>query len=140
MPDRAQLIATILVRVADVGRQLAAARTGPFGGLPLSKSQLEALFLLAHRPGPVTAGALAADLSVTAGAVTQLVGGLRDQGLVHTVPHPNDGRVRVIRLTPSAFAQVDAYERDAVHRLTPRFTDLTVAELELLANLLGRAV
>lgn len=139
MPHRSALISAILLEVAGIARDLAAARSGPFGPLRLSRSQLDALFVLAHSPADVSAGALAAALSVTPGAVTQLVTGLRNQGLVETAADADDARVRVIRLTPRARAQVDEFETDAAARLAPRFAGLGDADLERLAALLTAA-
>ena len=135
---RTELIAAILQQVADIGRQLAAARTRPFGERRLSRSQLDALFILSHASGQVTAGDLAESLAVTPGAVTQLVAGLREAGLVETVTPEGDGRVRVIRLTASARAHVDAFEREQVARLAPRFDALDQTELKRLAALLAK--
>lgn len=138
MPDREALVAAILQQVAGVARELTAARSRPFGEHRLSRSQLDALFVLAHSPRAVTAGDLAELLTVTPGAVTQLVAGLRDLGLVVSVTPEGDGRVRVIRLAASARAQVDAFEQEAAARLTPRFDALDTAELRELARLLTK--
>jgi len=139
MADRAEVIATILQEVADVARELAGGRSRPFGEVRLTRNQLDALFILAHSSRPVTAGALAARLGLTPGAVTQLVAGLREHGLAETVVDTDDGRVRVVRLTGPARSQVGEFERDAVARLSPRFDGLTTAQLERLAGLLARA-
>lgn len=138
MTVRAELVAAILQQIADIGRQMAGERSRPFGEHRLSRNQVEALFVLAHSPGPVTSGALADALTVTPGAVTQLVGGLREQQLVETAPDAADGRVRVIRLTDHARAQVDVFERAAVERLAPVFDGLDDRELAQLAALLSK--
>ena len=138
MTGRGAMIAAILEQVAGIGRDLTGARSRPFGQLRLSKSQLDALFVLAHTRGPVTAGGLASALSVTPGAVTQLVAGLREHGLVEISADAEDGRVRVIRLTPDTRARVDAFEQEAVERLAPTFAGLDDTELQQLAALLNK--
>jgi len=138
MDERDELIATILQRVAGIGRELTAARAHPLGDLRLSRSQLDALFLLSHAEIPVTAGSLATTLGVTPGAVTQLVAGLREHGLVETTIDDDDARVRVIRLTPSTRARVDAFERAAVDRLSPSFAALDTHDLRQLCELLRK--
>ena len=79
-------------RLASIGRMieafalwaqvLDAHRASPFGDLRLTRSQVEALFLIAHAGVPMTPGRLAEALNVTPGAVTQLVAGLTAEGLV----------------------------------------------------------
>jgi len=137
MRDRTQLIGTVLAQVAGLGRELTRARTTPFGDdLRLSRSQLDALFVLAHSTAPATPGSLATALGVTPGAVTQLVDGLRTHGLVETLPHPADGRARIVRLTPGARESVDGFEHAAVERMAPRFSRLSTAQLQQLGELL----
>jgi DNA-binding MarR family transcriptional regulator len=131
-------VAEVIERSIAIGRSLRAGRRTPFHGRVLTGSQLDALFHLAHGPAPVTPGALATALAVTPGAVTQLVDGLRAEGLVESLPHPGDARSRVIRLSPNAAEQVADFERDMVARALPAFDGLQDAELETLASLLGR--
>ncbi|MGF2075820.1 MarR family winged helix-turn-helix transcriptional regulator, partial [Enterococcus casseliflavus] len=84
----------VIERAIALSRSLRAGRRTPFHGRVLTGSQLEALFHLAHDPQPVTPSTLAAALAVTPGAVTQLVDGLRSEGLVESAPHPDDARSR----------------------------------------------
>ncbi|WP_418275406.1 MarR family winged helix-turn-helix transcriptional regulator [Isoptericola jiangsuensis] len=136
---RPQLVAAVLESVVGLSRELASARRSPFGDQQLSSSQLDALFLLAHAPTPLTPGALADRLGVTRGAVTQLVDGLRSLGLVDQVPHPTDARSRLLVLTPDAREKVADFESATVRRLEPRFAALSTDDLDQLARLLGRA-
>lgn len=134
--ERAALVAAVLERVADIGRELTAAHATPFGDVRLGRTQLDALFVLAHAQDAVTPGFLATALTVTPGAVTQLVDGLRAHGLVETTPHPGDGRARIIQLSDTARAQVERFEHAAVTRMAPRFAALTANELRRLSDLL----
>ena len=137
MPSRSELIGAVLQHAARLGRELTAGGR-PFGGHRLSRNQLDALFILAHSAVPVTAGDLAHSLAVTPGAVTQLVGGLRDLGLVETVIPEVDARVRMIRLTARARTQVEFFEQEQVTRLAARFDALDDAELAQLSGLLSK--
>lgn len=110
----------------------------PFGDLQLTRSQVEVLFLIAHSDGPATPGALATALGVTPGAVTQLVAGLAALGLVQQERDPGDGRRRFLRLSPRSRARVDEFEQGVVRRLAPRFDALDDAELNTLAELMGK--
>ncbi len=134
---RAEPLGGILLAVARLTRRIGARR--PFAGTPLSRSQFDAVFLLAHAASPVTPSALAAELGVTGGAVTQLVDGLREAGLVEVARHPTDGRSRVLALSPSAASEVDAFQQGLVRELAADFAELDDAELRQLAALLARA-
>lgn len=124
--------------VAGWSRVLASGRTGPFGTLPLSRSQTDALFLLARAPEPLTPGTLASMLGLTPGAVTQLLDGLRTADLVTHQPHPTDARSHLLTLSASAREQVNAFEQATIERLADRFADLSDDELTTLADLLTR--
>ncbi|TQK17546.1 DNA-binding MarR family transcriptional regulator [Microbacterium sp. SLBN-154] len=138
MDDRDTAIGRVLEGVVSARRLLGDARRRPFASLMLTTSQLEAMFLLSHTAEPVTPGRLAQRLGITAGAVTQLVDGLRKSGLVEQAPHPTDARSRVIRLSPSARAEVDVFEAGVVAEMRRHFAGLSEAELIVLGDLLSR--
>ncbi len=119
-------------------RRLDSHRRFPFGDLDLSRSQVEVLFLVAHSESPLSPGGLAAALGVTPGAVTQLVAGLIEAGLVEQERDPADARRRVLVLSAGSRTRVAAFEREVVRELAPRFDGLDDAELETLAELLAR--
>lgn len=131
-PLRSELIGSVLESVTALSRELMAGREPPFGRR-LTRNQVETLFVLAHSAEPVTPKHLASGLGVTAGAITQLVDGLTGQGLVESVAHPSDARSRVLRLTDSAQATVDRFERAAVERMANRFDGLDDEQLRALA-------
>ena len=131
-PLRSELIGSVLESVTALSRELMAGREPPFGRR-LTRNQVETLFVLAHSAEPVTPKHLASGLGVTAGAITQLVDGLISQDLVESVAHPRDARSRVLRLTESAQATVDRFERAAVERLGHRFDCLDDEQLRALA-------
>ena len=120
----------------DQGHGLAS--NDPLRELNLSRAQLEVLFHIAHSPSPATPGAIAARLGVTAGAVTQLVAGLSDLGLVRQDRDTTDGRRRLLILEPTAQQQVAGFEQAIIDDLSPRFDALSDAELATLTGLLAR--
>lgn len=138
MGSRVEQVGRVLEAVAGWSRLLAGGPTLPFGSLSLSRSQTDALFLLARAPEPITPGMLASRLGLTPGAVTQLLEGLRAAGLVTQHPHPSDARSHLLSLSASARDQVDVFEQATITRLTDRFTDLSDIELTALADLLTR--
>lgn len=94
----------------------------------LTLPQFDAVAQLLRRPEGMTAGELSRELLVTAGNVTGIVARLRARGLVSRTADPEDGRAAVLRLTPKgvrvARTEVDRH----VHRLTPVFDGLSVAD------------
>ncbi|GAA1519011.1 DNA-binding MarR family transcriptional regulator [Agromyces terreus] len=136
--DRAARVASVLESMTLLSRAVTAGRRTPFGDHELSRTQLQALFTLAHRRGPVTPSILASTLGVTPGAVTQLIDGLKAAGLVETDANPDDARSRILRMTDAAATEVDRFERSVIERMRPRFDLLDDGELILLADLLDR--
>ncbi len=126
----------MLEAVTELGRAIASTRRAPFGGRGLTRSQLETLFLLAHRTPPMTPARLAAALGITRGAVTQLLQPLRAERLVETFPNPEDARSQVIALSPAAASEVERFESSVVEHFLPRFAALDDDELAQLAQLL----
>lgn len=135
---REQDVERILASLAAWSRVLGDARTRPFGDVQLNRTQVDALFLVAHGRSPVTPGDLARALGITAGAVTQLIDGLHAADLVVRTADPADARRRVITLTPTASRRLRAFERRTVRDLASRFADLSTGDLSQLADLLER--
>lgn len=138
MDGRSLEIGRAVAALVAWARLLDSRKLFPFGELRLTRPQAEVLFLVAHSTAPVTPGALAQELRVTRGAVTQLVAGLITAGLVERSHDPADARRRVLRLSAAARARVDQLERDVVDQLVPRFAALDDEELATLARLLVR--
>jgi DNA-binding MarR family transcriptional regulator len=133
--DRSAAIGRVLEEFIEVNRVIAGPRVTPFAGLELSRSHLEALFLIAHR-NSVTPGALAAAMRITAGAVTQLIAKLREAELVTATPSPTDSRSIILALAGSAQRELVEFEARAVHHARPHFASLTTSDLDRLAALL----
>ena len=133
--DRSAAVGLVLEELIELNRMLAGPRVTPFAGRALSRSHLEALFLIAHRNG-VTPGGLAAAMRITAGAVTQLIAKLREAKLVTTTPSPTDSRSIVYALAGSAERELAEFEARAVQHAKPHFASLTTSDLNRLAALL----
>lgn len=133
---RSGYVAAVLESVTLLGRALAAERRVPFHGRSLTRTQMQTLYFLAHDRHFVTPKRLAATLGVTAGAVTQLVDGLREEHLVEIASNPQDARSRIIRLTAGAATEIGEFERGTVERLLPLFNALSEDELQNLAKAL----
>jgi DNA-binding MarR family transcriptional regulator len=136
--QRTASVAAVLTTATAVARRVTRARRAPFADRRLGRSQLDALFVLAHHRAPVTAGSLAAALQVTPGAVSQLLEPLRAAELVAATANPHDSRSRVLSLTETARVEVERFEQRVVEEVAPVFDDLSDQELKDLADLLGR--
>ena len=83
---------------------------------------------------------LADQLQITKQSVNDLLGHLEDRGYLTREPDPNDGRARVVRLTPSGrrlqktiHGEARASEQRIVDTLGPRrFTQLRAALVDLV--------
>lgn len=135
---RLQHIERVLESIVAWSRVLGQGRSLPLGDLRLTRSQIDTLFLIAHSVHPVTPTSVATALALTPGAITQLVDGLRREGLVTTHENPHDARSRVLTLTETAGSQVAAFERELAQNVAAQFASLTDPELAGLADLLGR--
>jgi DNA-binding MarR family transcriptional regulator len=133
--DRSAAVSRVLEEFIEVNRMLAGPRVTPFAGLELSRSHLEALFLIAHC-NSVTPGRLAAAMRITAGAVTQLIAKLREAELVTATPSPTDSRSITLALAGSAQQELAQFEARAVQQAKPHFASLSTADLDRLAVLL----
>jgi DNA-binding MarR family transcriptional regulator len=100
-PDAGRLAATLracLLRkaLADCRQRADAASL-----LGITVTDVLALQHLA-RAGQVTPGALSDRLQLTSGGTSAVVRRLERHGLVSSVPHPEDGRSTLLRLSPAA--------------------------------------
>jgi len=138
--ERLERIASVVEAVTMLSGAITAERRIPFEGRGLTRTQLQALFVVAHDRRPVTPNRLATSLGVTPGAVTQLVDGLRNENLVQTVANPDDARSRFIQLTSVAVEEVTRFEASTVERLLPLFDVLTDPELTAAATALTQLV
>ena len=136
--SRLEHIGRVLEVFVEWARFLDSRRTFPFGDLKLTRSQVQALFLIAHVESPATPGLLAESLQVTPGAVTQLMVGLTDAGLIVSQRDRGDARRRVLHLSEVSRARVEAFEQDMIRQVAPRFVGLDDNEVQTLATLLAR--
>jgi len=89
------------------------------------------------RAGPVTPGALARDLGVTAAAATGIVNRLRRHGWVRTRPHPFDRRATWIELTPKGRGLETRARKSWIARMEEFSAGLSAAEMSALSRGLG---
>ena len=124
--------------IGALTRQFAASGRRPFAERKLGRSHMDILFALSRAPEGRSVGERADILSVTSGAVSQLLDGLRVETLVTTVSDPADGRRRLVQLTEQARTEVDRFQRHYLDDLAPQVDRLSDAEVARLARLLAK--
>jgi DNA-binding MarR family transcriptional regulator len=86
--------------------------------------------------GGLTPGELGHRLGLTSGGVTALTGRLIDAGLVARRRHPDDGRMRVLTVTPAGAACLSEQLGPVLEAANEALGRLSGAEAELLARVL----
>ncbi len=112
-----------LLRALEEDRRRLASEHG------LSTSELRSLFRVAES-GSLTPRQLAADLSVTNGAITGISTRLVAAGLLHRVPHPEDRRSLCLQLTEEGHRVVEAIHADFTVTVGQATLDLTDPDLD----------
>ena len=94
----------------------------------LTVERLELLALLDHE-GPLTAGELSEELRVTRPAITRMVSGLEEDGLVRRSTNMLDGRSVVTRITPAGRRILNRGRANRVKAMAVRMRGRTEREL-----------
>jgi DNA-binding MarR family transcriptional regulator len=101
----------------------------------LSFGRVRALKRLTEKP--LALNELARAMSTDAPAATVAVNALVKQGLVVRTPHPTNGRIKLVSLTPAGRAMVNRVKSVTEHA-PPAFTGLSLQELSVLERALER--
>jgi len=124
---------TALHRVELAGSYHRAARARRLGIPQVELTALEHLDAL----GGLTPGALGHRLGLTSGGVTALTGRLVDYGWVARERHPEDGRMRLLTVTPEGAERLRDYLDPVLEPVEEALAELTGAPAEALARLLA---
>lgn len=92
-------------------------------GMEMNTTDLSALrYVIAHELGddPATPQALARNLGISGASTSKLLDRLTESGHLQRVPHPRDGRSRVVVATDHAHAQV----RERLGRMHERMLEI----------------
>ena len=125
-------IAQALERVELAGSYHRAARARQIGVPQVELTALEHLDAL----GGLTPGALGHRLGLTSGGVTALTGRLIDAGYVSSERHPEDGRMRILAITPAGAERLREYMEPVVEPVHEALGELAGENAELLARIL----
>jgi DNA-binding MarR family transcriptional regulator len=122
-----------LHRVELAGAYHRAARARQIGAPQIELIALEQLEAL----GGLTPGALGHRLGLTSGGVTALTGRLIEAGYVTRRRHPDDGRMRVLAVTPAGVERLREYLEPVREPLDGALAGLSQGESELLVRVLA---
>lgn len=125
-------ITQALLRVERAGSYHRAARARRVGLPQIELTALEHLDAL----GGLTPGALGHRLGLTSGGVTALTGRLIEAGFVTRRRHPEDGRMRMLALTPAGAERLRDYMEPVLEPLNDALGELAEPVAEALADAL----
>ena len=127
-------IAQALERLELAGAYHRAARARQIGVPQIELAALEHL----DASGGLTPGELGHRLGLTSGGVTALTGRLEDAGYIARERHPDDGRMRVLRLSAEGVERLREHIAPVREPLEEGLAGLSEAEAELLTQILER--
>jgi DNA-binding MarR family transcriptional regulator len=127
-------IAQALERLDLAGAYHRAARARQLGVPQVELAAMEHL----DASGGLTPGELGHRLGLTSGGVTALTGRLVDAGYIARERHPDDGRMRMIRLSPEGTERLREHMAPVREPVDDGLAALAGAEAELLTHILGR--
>lgn len=123
-PDAAATLASATALAREL-RTFFVETLSPF---EISAGEYEVLAALRHSGPPhhrASPGALAVRLGRSSGGITKRLGKLEARGLVLRAPDPEDGRSRLVSLTPEGLEMQHRVERTLVATLAARLDGLT---------------
>ena len=137
-PDLDTSPMAVVGRVSRIARRVDLAQRETFARYDLDPPAFDVLATLRRSGDPfaLTAGDLMRSAMVTSGAITQRLDRLEARALVRRGPHPADGRVVLVTLTPSGRELVDRVLPDHLATEERLLAALTAQERTTLAGLL----
>ena len=125
-------ITQALGRLELAGSYHRAAQARHMGVPQIELSALEHL----EAVGGLTPGELGHRLGLTSGGVTALTGRLIEAGYVTRERHPDDGRMRLLAVTPAGIERLREHMEPVLQPLDETLGRLSVAEAELVTQVL----
>lgn len=119
-------------------RAFKSGKSFPFNGCSLSKAQAEVLLFISHTKDGASAKDLAKYLQVTGGAITQIIDGLVEKGLVNRVECDEDRRIQFLALTKKAHGAFTKFKKEYYLTMLPMFDALSEKEIAQLTALLNK--
>ena len=137
-PDLDTSPMAVVGRVSRIARHIDLAQRATFARYDLDPPGFDVLATLRRtgEPFELSAGDLMRSAMVTSGAITQRLDRLETRGLVRRSPHPRDGRVVLVSLTPAGRELVDRVLPDHLATEERLLAGLTRQQRAALADLL----
>jgi DNA-binding MarR family transcriptional regulator len=135
---RKELLQSLGEKIASVMGRVRKGQGFKFSEFTLRPPQVRILFLISRHNEGVAAKDLAEMLGVTPGAVTQLVDGLVDLGLVRREDDVKDRRILRIKLTEFARSKLEEFQKGYLASVSQVFDILNDAEIKELVRLLDK--
>ena len=137
-PDLDRSPMAVVGRISRIARRIDLAQRATFARYELDPPAFDVLATLRRsgEPFALTAGDLMRSAMVTSGAITQRLDRLEARGLVRRDPHPDDGRVVLVSLTPAGRQLVDRVLPDHLATEERLLAGLTPQQRTALADLL----
>lgn len=104
----------------------------------LSLAGFNVLHTLVHAGGALRPSAISREQVIPAQTLTSVLGGLERRGLVERVPHPNDRRVLLARVTERGSALYEECCQPLLVVESKLLAGMSEADMEQLRGLLGR--
>lgn len=135
---RKDLLQALIETMFSVMKHVDANHGFRLGELTLSRPHIRILFHVARSREEVAVKDLAEMLCVTPGAVTQLLDGLEEMGLVRREEDTRDRRIIRIKLTEFARGELEALRQSYLASASQMFGVLSDAEIKELLMLLEK--
>lgn len=134
MSEREKTIAEISNSMRVIKHALHSQLSKVLQDSPVSRAQLELLFVI-NREQPVSFKRLAETLSLTSGAISQLVEGLETSGLIERKTDSKDRRVQDLSLSKKGQAMFSSIESCHHEMIAEALASLTTSELKTFLTL-----
>jgi DNA-binding MarR family transcriptional regulator len=139
MTDRKQQIEQLMEKLHSLKRLMTPDSLAAGGEDCLAHSQWLALHLVSRQEG-IGIKELAAALSITSSAATQLVDGLVNKGFLNRQPSLEDRRALHLSLPEESRQKIDAIKVQRLERLCAIFGALDDAEFQTLLDLIDKVI
>jgi DNA-binding MarR family transcriptional regulator len=139
-PDLDPSPMAVIGRLSRAAAFVDASLAGTFARHGIDASTFDVLATLRRQGSPfqLAPAALATEAMVTTSAVAQRLNRLETLGLVARLPHPDDGRGKLVKLTPAGKKLVDRVLPDHLATEEALLRTLSTQERSTLAELLSR--
>lgn len=131
--ERTHAITELVSAISSIKRSMQGHTYTCIDGTSLTSGQLGLLFAVKHH-GPISAQDLAAKLSLTPGAISQLVESLHDGGYLERTARENDRRVFDLTLTKSGAKRVSDIEQKRHAIIDQATAELSDRDLKQLVD------